>query len=146
EGGAAPAPPPAVDPGREQTSTLLEVPDLAWPERILIGCFIFGIIGLFTVIGVLTPGIGWFLYVFLIPFWAIFPMVVVGTYGALALLVIYLVAFPTAKVLLGRSAWYRRASEDLKTKGRANIGGFVLTAGGASSSGGWSSGSSRSSG
>ena len=48
-------------------------------ERILLGAFIFGIIGLFTVIGVLTPGAGWFLYFFLIPFWAMFPIVVVGT-------------------------------------------------------------------
>jgi hypothetical protein len=29
--------------------------------RILLGAFIFGIIGLFTVVGVLTPGMGWFL-------------------------------------------------------------------------------------
>jgi len=37
-------------------------------ERILLGAFIFGIIGLFTILGVLTPGVGWFLYLFLIPF------------------------------------------------------------------------------
>src|SRR5450759_3624186 len=30
---------------------------LPWPQRILMGAFIFGIIGLFTVIGVLTPGV-----------------------------------------------------------------------------------------
>jgi len=35
-----------------------------WPMRILLGAFIFGIIGLFTVIGVMTPGMGWFLYLF----------------------------------------------------------------------------------
>ena len=50
-------------------------------ERILLGAFIFGIIGLFTVIGVLTPGVGWFLYVFLIPFWAMFPIIIVGVRG-----------------------------------------------------------------
>jgi hypothetical protein len=48
------------------------------PQRLFVGLFVFGIIGLFTVIGVLTPGIGWFIYVFLIPFWAIFPMIVIG--------------------------------------------------------------------
>ena len=37
--------------------------------------FIFGIIGLFTFIGIMTPGMGWFLYFFLIPFWAMFPIV-----------------------------------------------------------------------
>ena len=43
--------------------------------RILLGAFIFGIIGLFTVVGVMTPGMGWFLNVFLIPFWAMKPPV-----------------------------------------------------------------------
>ena len=52
-----------------------------WPMRILLGAFIFGIIGLFTVIGVMTPGVGWFLYLFLIPFWAMFPIIVVGVKG-----------------------------------------------------------------
>ncbi len=31
-------------------------PDIPWYMRILLGCFIFGVIGLFTVVGVLTPG------------------------------------------------------------------------------------------
>ena len=57
-----------------------------WPMRILLGAFIFGVIGLFTVIGVVTPGMGWFLYVFLIPFWAMFPIIVVGVKGALVVL------------------------------------------------------------
>jgi len=57
----------------------IETPDMPLTEKILFGAFIFGIIGLFTVIGILTPGVGWFLYVFLIPFWAMFPIVVVGT-------------------------------------------------------------------
>ena len=60
----------------------LEAPDMAITERILIGAFIFGLIGLFTVVGILTPGFGWFLYLFLIPFWAMFPIMVVGTRGA----------------------------------------------------------------
>ena len=51
----------------------IDGPELAWPMRILLGAFIFGIIGIFTVVGVMTPGVGWFLYVFLIPFWAMFP-------------------------------------------------------------------------
>ena len=53
-----------------------------WPMRILLGCFIFGIIGLFTFIGIVTPGVGWFLYFFLIPFWAMFPIVILGVRGA----------------------------------------------------------------
>jgi len=125
----------------EESDSFMEGPDLSIIERILFGAFIFGIIGLFTVIGVLTPGMGWFLYVFLIPFWAMFPMIVVGTRIAVILLAIYIVAFPLAKVLLKRTAWYTKAAKDLKTKGSATVGGFTFTSGG-SSSGGWSSGSS----
>jgi uncharacterized protein len=62
---------------RAQGSGLDMDANLSITERILFGAFIFGIIGLFTVIGVLTPGMGWFLYLFLIPFWAMFPIVAV---------------------------------------------------------------------
>lgn len=123
----------------EEPDSFFEGPDLPIIGRILIGCFIFGIIGLFTVIGVLTPGMGWFLYLFLIPFWAMFPIIVVGAKGAMALLATYLVAFPSAKLIIGRSEWYKKARKDMKTKGRATIGGFTFTSGGSSSSGGWSS-------
>jgi uncharacterized protein len=116
-----------------------------WPFRILLGAFIFGIIGLFTIIGVLTPGMGWFLYLFLIPFWAMFPIVVVGVRGALMLFVTYVIAFPIAKVIVSRQEWHRKAEADLSKTGRATIGGMVITSAGAGG-GSWSSGSSRSSG
>ncbi len=125
----------------KSSDSFFDGPDLPIIQRILIGCFIFGIIGLFTVIGVLTPGMGWFLYVFLIPFWAMFPIIVVGGTATIVLLGIYLVGYPVAKIILGRTAWYKKAGKDLKAKGRATIGGFTVTSGG-SSSGGWSSGGS----
>ena len=115
-----------------------------WPMRILLGAFIFGIIGLFTVIGVMTPGVGWFLYVFLIPFWAMFPIIIVGVKGALTLLVIYVVGYPIAKLVLSRQDWYVKAAKEMKSKGSTSIGGFVMSSG--RSSGGWSSGSSSSGG
>jgi len=118
----------------------LNTPKMSLIERILLGAFIFGIIGLFTILGVLTPGVGWFLYLFLIPFWAMFPVVVVGTTGAFYLLITYLIAYPVTKLLLKNSDWYIKAANDLKTKGRATIGGFTITPGG--SGGSWSSGGS----
>jgi uncharacterized protein len=132
---------PAVDSSarvEKETSVLsgIEAPDMPLTERILFGAFIFGIIGLFTVVGVITPG-GWFLYFFLIPFWAMFPIIVVGTRGALTLLITYLILFPTAKLVLKNKPWYQKAALDLRTKGRASIGGFAISSGG---SGGWSSG------
>lgn len=111
-----------------------------WPMRILLGAFIFGIIGLFTVLGVLTPGMGWFLYVFLIPFWAMFPIIVVGVKGALVLLAIYIVAFPIAKLIVSRRPEYQKAARELKKTGKTTYGGMVITSGG--SSGGSSSSSS----
>lgn len=138
-----PADPPGPSSGGAQKSgSIFEGSDLPLPERILFGAFIFGIIGLFTVIGIVTPGMGWFLYVFLIPFWAMFPIIVVGVKGALVLLGTYVVGFPIAKLLVTRSAWYGKAQNELKTKGSARIGGFTL----GGSSGGGSSWSSRASG
>ena len=111
-----------------------------WPMRILLGAFIFGIIGLFTFLGVMTPGMGWFLYFFLIPFWAMFPIIVLGVKGALVLLGIYVVGFPIAKLIVSRQDWYLKAAKEMKTKGTTTIGGMVVTSGGSSSSGGYSSG------
>lgn len=145
---------PAAAPAKPRTG-FFQGPDLGIVERILIGCFIFGIVGLFTVLGVVTPGMGWFLYFFLIPFWAMFPIVVVGSNGALALLVTYLVCFPIAKIALSRTQWYRKARKDVKRNGRASIGGFTLTSGGGrrrpsgggiSAGGGFSGGGGRSGG
>jgi uncharacterized protein len=137
----------AMGSGSNETSKGLQFqgPDLGFPENILIGAFIFGIIGLFTVVGVLTPGVGWFLYVFLIPFWAMFPIIVVGTRGALVCLVTYVIGFPVTKIFLSRTQWYKKAKKDLRKKGRANIGGFRISSGG-SSGRSWSSGGSSFSG
>jgi uncharacterized protein len=134
------------DAGKETKTPIssgIEAPDMPLTEKILFGAFIFGIIGLFTAIGILTPGVGWFLYFFLIPFWAMFPIVIVGSSGALTLLITYLIAYPLAKLLLRNTGWYRKAANDLRTKGHASIGGFSISG---SSGGSWSSGSSGSSG
>ena len=113
-----------------------EGPDIPWYMRILLGCFIFGIIGIFTVVGVMTPGMGWFLYVFLIPFWAMFPIVIIGPKATVGLLALYVIGYPIAKLMLARQPWYAKAAADLKSKGKATVGGMVITSGGSSSSGG----------
>ena len=147
-GGEAPADAAAADTapaeggGGSANDNFFEGPDLPLTERILIGAFVFGIIGLFTIIGVLTPGIGWFLYLFLIPFWAMFPIIVVGTQGALILLGTYVIGYPIAKIVVSRLPWYKKARSDLKTKGSTRVGGFMVSGGGSS----WSSGGSSSGG
>ena len=124
-----------VPSGSRKSSFEFEGPDIPWYMRILLGCFIFGVIGIFTVVGVMTPGMGWFLYVFLIPFWAMFPIIVIGPKATLGVLATYVIGFPIAKLVLKRMPWYAKASEDMKTKGSANIGGMVFTSSGSSSSG-----------
>ncbi|MDF1575853.1 MAG: hypothetical protein P1P86_11755 [Bacteroidales bacterium] len=99
---------------------------------------------MFTIIGVITPGFGWFLYVFLIPFWATFPIMVIGSRGTLVCLIIYLIGYPAAKLYIRTTPWFKKAKSDLRTKGRASIGGFSFSSG--SSGGSWSSGGSSSSG
>jgi uncharacterized protein len=129
----------------------VRAPDMPLAERILIGAFVFGIIGLFTFIGLVTPGaMGWFLYFFLIPFWSMFPMFIFGSGVALKILGTYGVLYPLTKVFVSRQPWYRKAREDLKNKGFAEIGGMVIrpggSSGGFSSGGGFSGGGGRSGG
>lgn len=127
---------------RRAGDSIFKGPELGLVERFLIGAFVFGIIGLFTVLGIMTPRTGWFLYFFLIPFWAMFPIVVVGTQGAFKMLVTYLIGFPIIKIILSRTKMYKRVGRELKSKGRARIGGFTFSSGGRSSGSSWSSSSS----
>ncbi len=138
-------------PAGQRSGFHVRAPDMPLAERILIGAFVFGIIGLFTFIGLVTPGgIGWFMYFFLIPFWSMFPMFIFGSGAALEILGTYAVLYPLTKVFVSRQPWYRKAREDLKTKGYAEIGGMVLrpggSSGGFSSGGGFSGGGGRSGG
>lgn len=135
----APAPKTPVSTGEKQ-DRFFSGPDLGWAERLLIGAFIFGIIGLFTGVALFTPGVGWFLYFFLIPFWAMFPIVVIGTSATVVVFLGYLIGFPIAKVMLSRRDWYKKARQDLRSKGRASIGGFTIGSGSSGGSSSWSSG------
>lgn len=126
-------------PQQAQNSEFIKAPNMALHEKVLFGAFIFGIIGLFTFIGIMTPGFGWFLYVFLIPFWAMFPVAIFGSGITFYILIAYLIGFPVAKLIVSSRDWYRKAEEELKKKGRASIGGFTI---GGGSGGSWSSGSS----
>ena len=128
---------PAVAPASTSGGNFQPIP---MPMALLVGAFIFGILGIFTVVGVMTPGVGWFLYAFLIPFWAIFPMMVLGPRRALYLLGAYLVLFPIAKLRVRGQDWYKKAARDLKTSGSTSFGGFTMSSSSSSGSS-WSSSS-----
>jgi len=130
--------PAAAEPQETRQGEFIKAPDMPLEEKILFGAFIFGIIGLFTIIGIITPGMGWFMYLFLIPFWAMFPIAIFGSGITLYILIAYLVGFPIAKLLVSRSETYRTAARDIKKKGFASVGGFTVGRGGGS----WSSGGS----
>ena len=111
--------------------------DLTWKEKIFIGLFIFVVLGIFTVIGILSPGCaGWFLYVFLIPFYALFPMVVVGTGGGIGILIAYLIVYPVLKLLLPRTAWGSKLTKKLGSSGKSRGGRWSSGSGW----GGWTGG------
>ena len=131
--------PPRVKRSSAEKSEFIKAPKMAFHEKVLFGAFIFGIIGLFTFIGIVTPGMGWFLYFFLIPFWAMFPVVIFGSGTTFYILLAYLAGFPIAKLLFSRSELYRRAAEELKKKGVARVGGFTIGGGSRGSRGSWSS-------
>ena len=121
-------------------------PELGWKERILIGLFIFGILGIFTVLGLFIPGCGgWVLYAFLIPFYAAFPLVVLGTSAGLLVLGAYAIGFPILKLLLGKTEWGSKMAKKMANTsggtGRWSSGsGWSAGSGGGRSSGGFSGG------
>jgi uncharacterized protein len=104
----------------------------------LIGFAIFlAVVGVFTAIALFSKGfVSWFLYVFLIPFWAIFPMALLGALIGGMLFASYLLGFPLAKFFFGKT---EKGKSLMKQWGKS-IGT------GSGRSGGWSSGGSRSSG
>ena len=97
--------------------------------------FWLAIVGLFTVIGLATEGcMGWFLYAFLIPFYAVpaaFFTVWGIPFGAI-LFVVYLVGYPLLKIFLPKTAFGKKLHEKMKKMNKSR--------GGTWSSGGWSSG------
>lgn len=117
----------------------------------IIGMLVFTIvIGILTLVAISTKGfVGWFLYVFMMPFWLAFPYAFLGT---VVPAVIYAVAFPVLKILLGRNQslqkstarwseawWWSHAIRGGGSRGWSSGGGF--SGGGGSFSGGGSSGS-----
>lgn len=121
--------------------------NMDWKAQLLIGAFVFGILGIFTFIGIFSSGCAsWFLYAFLIPFYAAFPMAIYGMNAGVGILVTYLIGFPLLKLILPRTGWGKRLGKEFKTvKGSgggwsSGSGWFSGGGGGSSSSGGFSGG------
>ncbi|MGC4021958.1 MAG: TPM domain-containing protein [Cyclobacteriaceae bacterium] len=112
--------------------------DLSFSDKIFFGLFIFGVLGLFTVFAVFVQGCaGWGLYAFLIPFYSLFPWVILGWTGAIILAAIYIITIPILRLTVGRSKW-AKAWMEKASKGSGKSSGW----GGWSGGSGWSSGGS----
>ena len=109
--------------------------------RILMGAFVFGILGLFEGVGMLVPDAsGWFLYFFLIPFWAMFPIVIFGVRGALVTLGCHLVGFPILRLLLPHTEWGKNAANHIHSSGGCHGSSYSSGWSFSSGGGGFSSG------
>jgi len=109
-------------------------------EKIMVSSFVFGILGLFEGIGIVTPGAGWFLYFFLIPFWAAFPMAIWGAKIGAGLLSSHLIGFPLLKMIVPKTEWGKNVAKNIHVSGGSSRGGWSSGGGGFSSGGGFSGG------
>jgi len=97
----------------------------------------FSIVGLFTIFAVFSPGCaGWFLYAFLVPFYAAGSFVLSTAIGPVAMLIfaVYLFGMPVLRIMIPKTAWGKKLATKFTSSGFATRGGW--------SSGGWSTGGS----
>lgn len=116
------------------------IKELTIKEKIVIGLFLFFVLGIFTFFGLIVPGCtGWGLYAFLIPFYAVFPLIIFDVNGGLGVLGSYLIGFPILKTFIKRTEWGKKVNEKMKSSspgGSSGTGWFSGWSGGS----GWSSG------
>ncbi|HMK37745.1 MAG TPA: TPM domain-containing protein [Bacteroidota bacterium] len=103
------------------------------------------VVGIFTLIVLfLRGGQGWFLYLFLLPFWFVFPMAILGVAGGAIAFASYALLVPLFRL------WWSKSARGRALHGSVSSMPFFATlASGASSSGRgsfWSSGSGSSGG
>ncbi len=111
--------------------------------KVLIAVFVFSILGLFEFVGIVTPSrSGWFLYFFLIPFWAAFPLALFGPYVGVGSLIAHLVSFPILRKTAKKRGWTKNFNIQSggKIGGRRGSGGRGSSRGGSGGFGGGSSG------
>lgn len=111
-------------------------------EKIMMSAFVFSILGLFEVVGITAPGVGWFLYFFLIPFWAAFPMAIWGAKIGMGFLMTHLIGFPFVKFMLPHTAFGKNFSQKGNKVYYGSSQIFTIGGGSGGSGGGWSSGGS----
>jgi uncharacterized protein len=103
---------------------------------IMLGAILF--ISIFAFMGLILHGcVGWGIYLFLMPFYALFPMMAFNEAYWYMPLGIYAVLFPILKVWMGKKEWVKKVG---KNSGGGSSGKGKGFWSGMSSGGGWSSG------
>lgn len=123
---------------------------MSWKERLLVGLFVFGIIGVFTTIALFSKGgMAWVLYFFLMIFYFTFSPAIAGATMGMAIFIGYVVGWPILKIYLNRHPkWKNKMMEWRGGRGGSwgsgggwSSGGGGFSGGGGSFGGGGSSGS-----
>ncbi len=104
--------------------------------------FFLAIISPFTFIALFSRGFtSWFLYFFLIPFWSMFPISILGMLPGLVLFAAYVIGFPILKFVFAKTpkgkAWAQKWGKAVASAQGGSGGG--RSGGGSSSGGGGSS-------
>jgi uncharacterized protein len=87
-------PPPAADGGG------ISGDSMPWPARAGFFIFFLFVVGIFSLTALFSQGCaGWFLYLFLMPFWLAFPLAILGTPFGWLFLPAWLVGFPILRSL-----------------------------------------------
>jgi len=119
-----------------------------WPMRILMGALFFGVVGVFSLSALGTDGCGgWFLYLFLVPFYLAFPSALIHPLAGPVAAGIWLLAFPLLRAVFGkrhRPKWLTAMASQTHGGRRGGFfggfGGFGGGGGGGFSGGGFSGG------
>jgi len=118
--------------GEYSASDTNDFEELTGKEKALIGLGLYFFLSIFAFFAMVIPGCtGWGLYGFLIPFFTLFPAILVSEKNWYLPGLIYILGFPPLKLLVGRSDWGKKMGTNM---------------GSGTSGGGWSSWSSGSSG
>jgi uncharacterized protein len=127
--------------GEYTAEDISESADMSVTDRIIFGAFIFGILGLFTLISVFVRGgAGWGIYAFLIPFYLVFGWIPFGAFAAgLWVTVVYVVVMGALRIAMNYTPWGRSVQKKWDERSKK----WSSSSGGSSWSGSrWSSGSS----
>jgi uncharacterized protein len=111
------------------------VSDLPVGPKLIASLVFLVVVGLFSALALLGKGCqGWFLYVFLMPFYGVFPFALWGPVGAV-LIPAWVIGFPIAKYWLGKTSGGKGF-----LAAHPGLVAFAASGGHGGSGGGWSSG------